>query len=210
MIELNDILTEIEVVEKNILNSSELKIEGSYEHWNILNTVNHAYCWKNCALKKVELRLEGKESKFHSVEPLDTINRAFFNQTENYTQMQTIAVIEESLKRARIIIEKISGHESSRELAPNGYNGDVLKYLICDLIYHPINHYIYYAIKNSEYKIFMILEEYIKRNEKVLFKDDRLLSVKGLIEIDGSNKIFAKENKWKDNELYIKVKDYSL
>ncbi len=206
MIDLAEKTMGIELLETKILATSKLNFVGSYDHWNILNTLNHACCWKNSALRKVELRLDGEDSKFHSDEPLETINQAFYYQTEKYTKEQTQEVIAETFKNARLLIGKIKGQELSKELAPIGYNGDVLNYLICDLIYHPVNHYIYYAIKNNEYEVFLLLEQYINSTKNDLYKDLGILSIKGLIESNIRDQIFIKDNIWDKNKLYLIIK----
>jgi hypothetical protein len=204
MIDLNQSFKELELLEEKLLVINETNTIGSYEHWNILNTINHAFCWKNSAIKKVDLRLSGKISNFHSDEPLESINKHFYEQTKQYTEKDTLETMHETLKHVNSICEKIKGKELSNEYVPYGYNNNVHNYLMYDLLYHPITHYIYYTIKNNEYEAFSSIENYLNMHISIL--DFGMFSFKGMMENDDGKNMFIKESKWDTSKLYQNIK----
>jgi len=210
MIDLNEKTQSLVIIEKKLITNTEAKFESSYEHWNILNTINHTYSWKSSALKKVELRLDGKEAKFHSDDPIESINKNFYEKTKDYSSKKTIEIINDYQKCAEIMIEKIKGNESSEDLAPQGFDGSVFDYLVYDLIFHPVNHYIFYSVKNDEYGMFLDLEEYIKINRSGLYKDLAILNLNGFMEKDEYCRLFKKGYEWEHDDLYINIKANTL
>jgi hypothetical protein len=204
--DLNQASNELLTIEKKMLDLDKLGFESSYEHWTLLNTINHVYSWKTGALKKVELKLSGKEAKYKSDESLDILNHKYYKETCNYSKRKTIEVMNEVNQKIRSINDKIKDRGSSKELAPKGFNGTVFEYLKYDLIYHPINHYVFYAIKNSEYDIFIVLEKYIQDRRSTIFSDLGIMNLKELINENETGKVFNKGYEWEQDELYNQIK----
>lgn len=107
MVDLNKKLQSLVTIEKKLIDNTESSFESSYEHWNILNTINHTFSWKNSAIRKVELRLNGKEAIFHSDDPIESINRGFYEGTKNYSREKTIEIIDAFQEKSKVMIEKI-------------------------------------------------------------------------------------------------------
>lgn len=208
--DLNKACGDLYLVEKEILNLSKSDFESSYEHWTLINTMNHVYSWKNGALKKVELRLVGKEAKYHSDESLDTINQKTYATTMSYSKRKTIEILNETEQKIRALYIKIRNHESSKELAPNGFNGTVFDYLKYDLIYHPINHYLFFAIKNNEYEVFVAVEKYITKYRSIIFNDLGIINLKEFIDKKDIEALFTKGYEWEHDDLYIQIRQITL
>jgi hypothetical protein len=208
--DLNEGCSDLFYLEKEILNLSKSDFESSYDHWTLINTLNHVYSWKNGALKKVELRLAGKEAKYHSDESLETINQNIYKMTVNYSKRKTIEVLNETEQKIRAISAKIRNHELSKELAPNDFNGTVFDYLRYDLIYHPINHYLFYAIKNNEYDVFLVVEKFITKYRSVIFNDLGIINLKEFIAPKDIEAVFTKGYEWENDDLFIQIKQITV
>jgi hypothetical protein len=194
------------LVEKEILDVNKSDFVSSYDHWTLLNTINHVYSWKIEALKKVELRLTGKEANYHAKESLETINQKIYKTTMQYSKRKTIEILNETKQKIGFISEKIRDHESSKELAPIGFNGTVFDYLKYDLMYHPVNHYVFYALKNNNYEAFLAVERFITKNRSVIFNDLGITNLKEFMKEDDSKTIFNKGYEWEHDDLYIQLK----
>jgi hypothetical protein len=198
--------SELSNLEKDMIRISTIQFNGSYEHWTLLNTINHVLAWENSAMKKVEARIRNEEVKFHSDKSLDDVNRLYYDKTKSYTTNQTIDIIESTLEKEKEVIGKIKGHEESKGYAPIGYIGIVYEYLVFDLIYHPINHYAFYALKNNEYKVFLEIEKYISTNRSSLFNDLGTMNLKEFATREEIKVLFEKGYEWEHDELYIQIK----
>jgi hypothetical protein len=69
---------ELSVLEKNIISISKKKYKGNYNHWTLINTINHTCCWKLSALHKIELRINGREAYYHDEKSIETIKKNIF------------------------------------------------------------------------------------------------------------------------------------
>jgi len=202
--------SDLATVEKRIIDFAKQDCIGTYEHWTILNTLNHAYSWKNNALGKVRSRLNSKEAYFHSEKPIDVINREYYESTNDYSKTQTVEIIDMFLEKQKVLYNKIRGKETSKELAPLGYEGTVFDYLKYDLIYHPINHYLFYAIKNTEYEVFLEVEKFIAENRSTLYNDLGIVDLKGMMDKTESRIIFNRSYEWEHDDLYINIKENTI
>ena len=208
-IDIRQIYKDLTTCEKRLLANAKQVFESSYDHWTIEDTVNHAYSWKLSGLKKVEGRVKGEEVRFHAERPLDEINVEYYEKHKGHTKEETREVIERTIYRVNKVLEQIQGKESMNEYAPIGYSGSVLEYLQFDLIYHPMNHYLLYAIKNDEYGLLLELEEFIKVNRSTVFRDLGVLGLKGYMKEEEHSIIFKKGYEWEHDDLYVYMKEVS-
>ena len=204
--ELSDICSLVSSLEKNLIQNSKSNIISSYEHWNILNTVNHVCSWQNNAINKVENRLKGIAVNYHSTTTtIEQVNLHYYEKTKNYSKQKTFKFIDEVDAKIRTLATSINGKETLKELAPSGFDGTVFDYLKMDLIYHPINHYIYYSLKNDEYDNFNLIEKLISQTRQSVFNDLGVIDFEYFMESEMYDLIIKKGYEWKNNDLYIYI-----
>jgi hypothetical protein len=205
-LDLGSYCADLAEVEKSLPAKSNLSFKGSFEHWTLLNTLNHVYCWKNAAIKKIQERLLGKDIKFHDGTPLDEINRDYYEKTKRAGLRKTIECIESTERKIDALLKNVSGSEASTEIVPIGFYGTVFDYLKFDLIYHSVNHYLHYSIKNDEYAVFLAVEKYISDNRSSIYRDFGILNLKELIGKKEANGFFDKGYEWEHDDLFIQIK----
>jgi len=203
---IDDSLRELADVEKRAIELAKSGHAGSYEHWTVLDTINHACSWKNNALRKVESRLQGEDVRYHSDKVLDDVNRHYYEKARDYSRSKTIEVAEAALEKSLNVLGKIRGKESSKDLAPIGYEGAVIEYLTFDLIHHPIAHYAYYAVRNDEYEVFLEIERFVSKRRSSVFSDLGVVSIKGFADKKTLDGILSKGYEWQHDELFIQIK----
>jgi hypothetical protein len=196
----------LHVVEKKIIELSGGGFVGSFETWTLLDTINHACAWKKTALQKIELRLDGKEVDFHDKMAIDLINRSFYEESRNRSKERTLKNMVEIADLSRRILRMLSGREDSEDISPIGFSGPVGEYLRYDLLFHPINHYIFYSIKNNEYGMFLEIERYVAKNRRSVFKDLSVLDFSGFCGAQEYVDLFTRGYEWQNDDLYIHLK----
>ena len=127
---------------------------SSFEKWTLLDTINHVNAWKRIALEKVQLKIDGKEATYHSSRSIEVVNREIYNQNSSNDAVMTKAFIEQNQKVAEQLFHQILGKETSMELCPTGFKGNVSAYLLYDLILHPAKHYLSFFMKTNDDKMF--------------------------------------------------------
>jgi hypothetical protein len=207
---LLDKCSDLVSIEKSIIQMSKGSFESTFDHWTMLNTVNHVYSWKNSALKKVEARIKNESVSFHSDKSLDNVNRHYYEKTKDYAKEQTIGIIESTFGKGKELLERIKGKEQSKELVPIGYEGTLFEYLVFDLIYHPVIHYVFYAIKNNEYDVFNEVGKYIRKNRNTVFNDFGILNLKELMTMSEKDEIFKKGYEWENDDVFILIKHVTV
>ncbi len=201
--EVGDAISSLEI--ELIINSSS-STGGTFDHWSILNTINHVCSWKNHAINKVESRQKGEPVNYHSsTTTVDQVNHHYFDKTRDYSSKQTIEVINDTKIRIKSITESIKGNESSTQLVPSGFKGNVFDYLKMELVYHPVDHYIYYSLKNDEFMDFTLLEKLIYKYRQTAFNDLGVLDFSEFMEPKLFDTITNKGVEWKNDDLYIHV-----
>jgi hypothetical protein len=203
---IDDGLRDLAEIEKRMLDLAKSAYAGSYEHWTIRDTINHACSWKGNALKKVEARLRGEAASYRSDASLEDVNRHYYEKTKEYSKRKTAEAIDSTLARGLEACGKIAGKESSTELAPAGYEGTVIDYLTFDLIFHPVSHYAYYAIRNDEYEVFLEVERFVSKRRGSIFKDLGVMSVKEFADEKTLREILDKGYEWQHDDLFIQMK----
>ena len=75
------------------------------------------------------------------------------------------------------------------------------------MLYHPISHYLYFAIRNNEYKLFLEIEKYIKKNRSTVYNDLGIIDIKEIIDPAMYKEIFSKGYEWENDDLYNTIKE---
>jgi hypothetical protein len=196
-------LRDLAEVEKRIIGAAKADFSGDFGHWTVLDTIRHACAWKGAGLAKVGSRIRGEEAPYHSGEPLERINRRFYGEASGSTKQDALSEIDRILALESEVLEAIKGRESSELLAPSGYRGTVSDYLAFDLIFHPVDHYAYYAIHNDEYEVFLEVERYIAKYRSSAFSDMSVVDIKGIADSDRLRELFDRGYEWQHDDLFI-------
>jgi hypothetical protein len=204
---LEDESLEILVIEKEILNISKSRFRGTDDHWTLKNTINHVCSWRKIAIGKVESRIDGNEKDILNGKTVEKINNEFYKETKGYSKRETIRNIEMCKTKISLLYQKIKGKENSTEVAPFGFKGTVFEYLKGDLLYHPISHYLYFAIRNNEYALFLEIEKYIKKTRSAVYNDLGIIDIKEIIDPTMYKEVFSKGYEWQNDDLYNTIKD---
>jgi hypothetical protein len=99
---------------------------------------------------------------------------------------------------------KLDGEDTSSTYAPLNTKGKLFDYLKGDLVYHPISHYLYYAIRNNEYNLFLEIKKYIIKTSDTVYSDLGPIDPKEIIEPSKFNEVFTKNDKWENDDLFRK------
>jgi hypothetical protein len=196
-------LRDLAEVEKRIIGAAKAGFAGGFDHWTLIDTISHACAWKAAGLGKVESRIRGEEAAFHSGEPLEDINRRLYEEARGRSAQDALREIDRIVAREAEVLESLKGRESSVDLVPSGYRGTVSDYLAFDLIFHPVDHYAYYAIRNDEYEVFLEVERYVAANRSSAFSDMGVMDLKGYADGDSLKEIFDRGYEWQHDELFI-------
>jgi hypothetical protein len=196
-------LRDLAEVEKRIIGAAKADFPGDFGHWSVLDTIRHACAWKNAGLAKVGARIRGEEAPYYSGEPLELINRRFYGEASGSTKQDALSEINKILAVESEVLEAIRGRESSELLAPSGYRGTVSDYLAFDLIFHPVDHYAYYAIRNDEYEVFLEVERYVAKYRSSAFSDMSVVDIKGIADGERLGELFDRGYEWQHDDLFI-------
>ena len=199
-------VVEVSKLEEYIIDNYKSDFVGDNDHWTIINTINHVCCWKKIAVSRVENNIKGVPDNILEGKNIDVINNELYVKTLKYTEIETRSFIKQCENEIQNLYVKLNNNDKSSEYVPQDREGTLFDYLKGDLLYHPMSHYLYYAIRNNEYSLFLELKKYIVKTSDTVYKDLSVIDLKEIIDPSKYIEIFGKNAEWKKDDLFIKIK----
>jgi len=193
-------------LERKLNASFASNFKTSIEHRTLLDTIRHANMWKMSALEIVRKRVSGKEAYFHNEAELVEIDDEIYVVTCEENYRQTLSFIEQVEDIALSVFKGIKGKENSTDWSPLGFDGTVLEYLLHALVERPVRRYLYYGLRNNEYDLFVVLQQFLIANWSELFNKDQLFDLSVFYDSKTDKGLFLKTGEWISNSMYIEIK----
>ena len=179
---------------------------SSLEHRTLLDTIRHATMWKMSALEIIKKRIEGADAYFHTESELAEIDDEIYMATSGEDSTQTLIFIDQVKHSAEFVFGMIRARGRMEIPGPLGFDGTALDYLTFSLVHRPIRRYLFYAVRNDEFALFLHLERYIQKYGSSLFTDDATLDMRVLYKPSADGKLFDKDKRWEVDTLYQRIR----
>ena len=148
-------------------NNASSNISGSYDDWNNNDVIGHIVGWMNYSIDKLSsLKLGVKLSgEYNQAFDLNEINKKLYNNSKNKNREEIETDYINSLGGYIKVVSIFSNKDMDLDTFDTGFKMELWRYIIMDMVIHPIQHIIYQYLKKNEYnRIAEVIE-----NSKTIF-----------------------------------------
>jgi hypothetical protein len=193
-------------LERRMAESRRSTFSSSWEHWTVLDTINHSNIWKMSALEKVRKRQQGTDEFFFEEKALDEIDQEIYIVTSSQSIEKCKDFLDQVQRIMSEILADIRGRELERSLCPIGFDGNLEDYLCHELIRHPLRHYLHYGIRNDDYAFFREAESFSLKHAGLVLRDERMLDFSYFFDPQAVALPLPLGQAWEGDELYARIR----